>query len=110
MDETNVTVAILRDIRDEIRGTNTRVDSLREEMDQRLSQTNERLDFIADGQIRLRTEVTELRVVTEQLRGVAERNGERFEHFLATEGDVIRDLKGRMTRVEVHLGLDSASP
>ncbi|MCC7380909.1 MAG: hypothetical protein IT384_03715 [Deltaproteobacteria bacterium] len=38
-------------------------------------------------------------------RRVVERNGERFEHFLAAEGDITRDLKTRMTRVEQHLGI-----
>lgn len=40
-----------------------------------------------------------------ELRETTERNGERFEHYLATEGDIIRDLKTRMTRVETHLDI-----
>ncbi|MCC7380182.1 MAG: hypothetical protein IT384_00020 [Deltaproteobacteria bacterium] len=106
-DETeNVTVEILRAIRDELsrlRGdTNSRFEELRADTNARLDElrtdTNARLDFLTSGQVRLATEVAGLRTVVE-------RNGERFEHFLATEGDIIRDLKTRMTRVEHHLGL-----
>ncbi|MCC7380989.1 MAG: hypothetical protein IT384_04125 [Deltaproteobacteria bacterium] len=55
--------------------------------------------------VALATEIAGLRGAVVDLRGVVERNGERFEHFLATEGDIICDLKTRMTRVEQHLGL-----
>lgn len=73
----NVTVQILREIRDEL-------SRLRGDTNFRLEGLNGRL---------------------EELRGVVQRNGERFKHFLAAEGDIIRDLKTRMTRVEQHLGI-----
>ncbi|MCC7380919.1 MAG: hypothetical protein IT384_03770 [Deltaproteobacteria bacterium] len=80
---------ILRAIRDELsrlRGdTNARLDELR-------ADTNTRLDFLSNGQARLATEIASLRGEVHDLRGdltdlrgVVERNGERFEHFLATE-------------------------
>ncbi|MCC7380850.1 MAG: hypothetical protein IT384_03420 [Deltaproteobacteria bacterium] len=105
----NVTVQILREIRDELsrlRGdTNFRLEGLNGRLEELRSDTNARLDVLAQGQVRLATEMAGLRGEVVDLRGVVERNGERFEHFLATEGDIIRDLKTRMTRVEQHLGL-----
>ncbi|MCC7380377.1 MAG: hypothetical protein IT384_01000 [Deltaproteobacteria bacterium] len=103
VDETqSVTVEILRAIRDELSRLRGDVGELRADTNARFEElrgdTNARLDFLTSGQVRVATEVAGLRTVVE-------RNGERFEHFLATEGDIIRDLKTRMTRVEHHLGL-----
>jgi hypothetical protein len=111
-DTPSLTVKILTEIRDEIRTTNTRVAETNVRIDVLREETNARLDFLAEGQVRLATEVAglrgevvELRGEVVELRGVVEKNGERFEHFLATEGDVIRDMKHRLHRVEEHLGL-----
>lgn len=107
----DLTVKILQEIRDEIRTTNSKVDALRQDTGRNLgdlrNDMNQRLDFLAEGQVRMRTEMTGVRGELADLRSVVERNGERFEHFLATNGDIVRDLKGRVARVEAHLGLDS---
>jgi chromosome segregation ATPase len=130
-DTQDLTVEVLRSIRDEITGlradTNARFAELRTETNASIAQTNARLDFLADGQVRLATEVAGLRGDVHDLRGevhdlrgevhdlrggltdltkVVEKNGQRFEHFLATEGDVIRDLRRRIERVESHVGLN----
>ena len=124
----DLTVEILRDIRDEVRGVRDEVAGVRdevtgvrdevgalrdevgalrkdtnerfEETNERLQQTNgridlsnSRLDLLAKGQARVANEVLTLR--------------HRFEHFLATEDDVIRDLRDRVERLETHAGLDS---
>lgn len=60
----SLTVAILREIRDAVRETNTRVDSLRSELSARIGATNERLDRLEHHQIetdvRLSTELVAL--------------------------------------------------
>jgi hypothetical protein len=97
-DTQDVTVEVLRSIRDEITGlradTNARFAELRTETNASIAQTNARLDFLADGQVRLATEVAGLRGEVHDLRGVVEKNGQRFEHFLA-----------RIERVDSHVGL-----
>jgi methyl-accepting chemotaxis protein len=95
----DLTVAILCSIRDEIAGlradTNTRLGKIEGRLDElngRVDQTNSRLDHVCGGQIRTANEILTLRL--------------RFEHFLASEGDVIRDLRDRMARIEAHVGID----
>jgi chromosome segregation ATPase len=60
MDPTDVTIAILKDIRDEVRRTNDRLDGTNE----RIDQTNERLDKlerrVVESEIRTSTAITEL--------------------------------------------------
>ena len=108
----DLTVEILRDIRDEVRGVRDEVGALRKDTNDRFEETNKRLDatndrletmnsrvdlsnsrldLLAKGQVRVANEVLTLR--------------HRFEHFLATEGDVIRDLRDRVERLETHTGL-----
>lgn len=115
MGDDNLTIEILKSIRDELRGTNLRVDD-----------TNRRLDFLAEGQIRLTNEVHELRGDVQQLRGdVQELRGEvhelrgdvhelrgdvgklrgRFDHFLETGGGLYAELRRRIERLEQHSGL-----
>ena len=116
----DLAIGALHSIRDEIRGlrsdTNERLDQANERLDQtnerldqtneRLNQTNERLDLLHEGQMRTATEVVRLAERVDvntaeirQLRG-------RFEHFLDSEGAVVRNLQARMNRVESHLDLD----
>ena len=114
--EESLTIEILRQIRDETAKTRTelgqRIEHLEASTNERLSETNRRLDFLADGQVRLHTEVAGLhgevaglRGEVVELRGSVDRQGDRFEHFLHTQGDVIRDLKDRVGRIEDHVGL-----
>ena len=130
MTDDDLTVGILRGIRDEIRATNVHLDALRQDTNSRFEElrgdTNRRLDHLAEGQIRLTTEVTELKGDVSELKGdVSELKGDvrelkgdvselgsriakiddRFEHFLVTGGTAVRDLTSRVARVERHVGL-----
>ena len=95
-------LAAIKDSVDGLRAdTNERFVETNERLDQtneRLERTNERLDLVAERQLRTATEVVELTGEVRVMR-------QRFEHFVATEGDVIRDLKARMSRCENALGL-----
>ena len=53
MEPTDLTIEILKDIRAEMRST-------REELSERIDGANKRLDLLAEGQLRLRTEVIEI--------------------------------------------------
>ena len=120
-----LTVAILREIRDEIRATNARVDV-----------SNERLDKLAEGQIRIATEVAELRGevcgLREEvgglrgevgdlrgevgglrgevggLRGEVRKQGDRLENAILTGGQMFREFRFRLDRLERHVGLEPA--
>lgn len=84
-----------------------------------LRETNTRLDFLSDGQIRMRTDIADLHGDLADMRGdivhlnsnvtnLSERfdsHSGRFDHFVETEGGVVRDLKTRVARMEAHLGL-----
>jgi predicted nuclease with TOPRIM domain len=115
-----LTVAILRSIRDEIHELRTDTKSefgqlrteTKSEFQQLRAETSERLDHIATGQIRLATEfaglrgeVVELKGEVVELRSSVDRQTARFDHFLETDGNVVRDLKHRVERLEEHTGL-----
>lgn len=101
-----LTVQVLRSIRDEIhalrRETQAELRQLRAETAGELrelrTETNGRLDHLAEGQIRIATEVVEL-------RGSVEHQTTRFEHFIETEGNAVRDLRTRVERIEEHGGV-----
>jgi hypothetical protein len=60
MESTDLTIEILKDIRTEIRATNTRIDATNARLDttvDRLDQTIVRVDLLHEGQLRLATEV-----------------------------------------------------
>ena len=117
--EESLTVEILRQIRDETAKTGAETAKLRTEVtmlrtevtetNARLghleASTNSRLDFLVEGQVRLHTEVAGLRGDVVDLRGAVDQQGTRFEHFLYSEGDVIRSLRDRVGRLEAHTGL-----
>jgi chromosome segregation ATPase len=137
----NLTVEILRDIRDEVRTTNARIDSLRVETTGLIAETNQRLDDIRaesnerlerlnEGQIRLATgladlrgevgnlrgevgdlrgEVGNLRGEVGDLRGEVVRQGDRLENAILTGGQLIRGLTQRVERLEAHTGLEPPS-
>lgn len=107
-----LTVQVLRSIRDEIqqlRGeTKAEFQEFRActktEIQQFRTETTERLDHIAAGQIRIATEVVELRGEVVELRTSVERQTARFDHSLETDGNVVRDLKHRVEQLEEHVG------
>jgi chromosome segregation ATPase len=97
---TDITVAILREIRDEIRGTNARLDQTNTRLDHtisrlddtnvRLDRTNGRLDTLIDDFSEFRAEVSQ-----------------RFDTVLAVAGkhhaelaDRVRVLETRVDRLE----------
>lgn len=110
MADHSMTMQILRDIRGEVSGlrqdTMTRLDKIDGRLDlisgrldqtnMRADETNGRLDRVCEGQIRMATEMTTLRM--------------RFEHFVVSEGDPVRDLKARVHRLEGHTGLLGETP
>lgn len=119
-DDEPLTVQVLRSIRDEIQQLRTETKSefqqlrteTKAEIQQLRTETTDRLDHLATGQIRLATEVAglrgevvELRGEVAGLRGSVDRQIARFDHFLETDGNTVRDLRHRIERLEDHTGL-----
>lgn len=113
----DIKVTILREIRDEIRKTNGRLDETNGKLDQtntkldqtnsRIDETNSRIDQLRDDVIRRFTE-TEVRLATAitahvgEVRRLVDVVEERREHH--------RDLDARVTRLEEHTGIRAPSP
>ncbi|MBX3232478.1 MAG: hypothetical protein KIT84_16005 [Labilithrix sp.] len=105
MTEGELTVAILREIRDEVRKTNDRID-----------QTNDRLDRVVEQQIRHATAIVGLeaaqRDTAEILRGlvrvVQEHNARIDNVILGPMGETVREHETRLRRVEERLGIEPA--
>jgi len=64
MESDDLTIHVLREIRDEIRGTNRRVDNLEAHLTERIDQTNVRIDRlterVVESEIRTATAITGL--------------------------------------------------
>ena len=129
MSSDDLTIEILKEIRNEIRTTNVRVDETKREL-------SGRLDLLAEGQIRIATEVVEVRREVGGLRedvgglrgevgglrgevgglrgevvGLRKeviRQGERLENAMLTGGQVYQGLRMRLERIEKHVGLEPA--
>lgn len=91
METSDLTIEILKSIRDEVRGTNTRVDDLGARVDAlgaRLDETNTRLGSLerrqVESEVRLSTEIVTLVGVVREVR------------------DAIRDDRVARVRVEDH--------
>jgi hypothetical protein len=103
MEPTDLTIEILQGIRDEIRGTNARVDALRDELcgeirgtNGRLDDTNTRLDRLERRQVEVETRVsTEIVAVAVAVREV--RDLLREERALASQVD---DHERRIRAIE----------
>ena len=93
----NLTVQILREIRDELKGTNARID----QTNARLDQTNERLDQTNERLGAVETTVNEM---SEQLVFLVKHARNSARHQREAD-EAIDDLRQRMDRVEVHTGL-----
>ena len=103
---TDLTTEILIEIRDEIRGTNARLD-----------RTNERLDCVVEEQIRHSTAIVALEVgqrrmeerLNDTINGVTravEGLNARIDNVLiGGVGQTVREHESRIQRVEQHLGL-----
>jgi hypothetical protein len=110
---TSLTTQILIDIRDEIRGTNTRLEGTNE----RLDRTNERLDRVVEEQIRHATAIVAVEVgqrrmeerLNETIHGVTravEGLHARIDNVLVGGvGQTVREHESRLQRVEERLGL-----
>ncbi len=79
MEPTDITIELLKSIRDEIRTTNERLDQTRSELSERIDQTNERIDQTneridglaqrqAEVEIRLTTEIITLAEAVREVR------------------------------------------
>ncbi|MEQ9502614.1 MAG: hypothetical protein RIT81_37430 [Deltaproteobacteria bacterium] len=102
----DVTPTLLREIRDAIVGLRSDTNARFAELHGRVDATNSRLDHLAEGQIRLATEVAGLRGEVGELRGSVHRLEHRFDRFLTTSGGRHRNLEHRVHRLEVHTGLE----
>jgi predicted nuclease with TOPRIM domain len=84
---TNLTVEILRDIRDEIRSTNQRLDTTREDLGRRIDETNRRL---VESETRLATAILGMKGTLEEVRD-----------YLKDQSD----LRRRVERLERQVGI-----
>jgi predicted nucleic acid-binding Zn-ribbon protein len=86
MKKTDLTVEILKDIREELRGTNERLEKLGDRLDARIDETNQRLDE------------TNRRLVASEIRTATAITGD--VHELTTFLRAQNDLRPRMDRCE----------
>lgn len=74
METDDLTIHVLREIRDEIRGTNQRVDRLETQLSERIDQTNLRIDRlterVVESEIRTATAITGLAGTLDDVRGL----------------------------------------
>lgn len=116
----DLTTQILIDIRDEICGTNARLESMNERLDrtnERLDRTNERFGRVVEEQIRQATAIVALKVgqrhmeerLSETIHGVTravEGVNARIDNVLVGGvGQTVREHESPIRRVEEHLGL-----
>jgi hypothetical protein len=119
MTDEPLTVAILREIRDEVRKTNDRLDAVNDRLSGRLDTTNERLDRVVQEQVRLATafvqmEATqrEMQVVQRDMAGImgvlvreVRQLNQRLDHVLIGPlGTQVRDHETRIGRLEERAG------
>jgi hypothetical protein len=88
MEPTDLTIEILKDIRTEIRATNTRIDATND----RLDATIARVDLLHEGQLRLATEVVGVSAAVRELSGLL-----REDRGLKSRVD---DHEKRLTAIE----------
>ncbi|MEZ4389730.1 MAG: hypothetical protein R3A48_01440 [Polyangiales bacterium] len=114
MEENSITVAILREIRDELRTTRTelnqrldqtneRLDQTNERLDQtneRLDQTNGRLDSVVHEQIRQGTSLIEMKRLQEKLVDVAVAADGRQLAMERRLGQVVNELQKLNSRLD----------
>jgi hypothetical protein len=96
MAESDVTVAILREIRDEIRGSNVRLDAVRVELKAEIQETNQRLIGVE----------TRLAAVEETLKDLAAQQlmlTRYVKNVVDRHEQSIDDLRERLARLETRL-------
>jgi len=112
MEPTDITIEILRGIRDEVKQTNSRLDAMREELSGRIDSTNTRIDSTNTRLDSLRDELSH-RIVASEVRTATAISDLTYATREMT--DVLRaqhDLRPRVDRCEhdisalkQHLGL-----
>lgn len=94
MESTDLTIEILRSIRDEIRNTNSRLDQTRTELSERLDQTNSRLDRLerrqTEADVRVSSEIAAMIDTMNDIKVL-------LRDYLGT---TLRDHEQRITRLE----------
>jgi hypothetical protein len=106
----DLTLEILRDIRDEAKKTNSRIDETNSRLDEtnmRLGDTNSRID---ETNMRLGDTNTRLDGLCGEMRRGFATLGQRLDNVLLGEHrDEHQSLHSRVSRLEEHLGLEPAS-
>jgi hypothetical protein len=99
MDSRDITVEILKDIREEIRGTNRRIDHMEERLDTRIDQVGQRLDRlenrVTEGEIRTATAITDMHGTLIEVRDLMRDRFDLRDRVERCERD-IADLKQRV--------------
>jgi hypothetical protein len=106
MEPTDITVEIMKSIRDEAKQTNGRLEEMREELSTRIEETNSRLlemreelsTRIVHSEIRTATAITELAGTVREMTAVVRTSLELRPRVERCEDD-IRDLQNRLDRV-----------
>lgn len=104
MNDDNLTLEILRQIRDEARATNERLDATNERLDATTERLDARLDNLTEAMVRGFT------LVNDRLGQVHDRFGDVNERLdallLGSHRDEHHDLRERIERIEAWVGLD----
>ena len=103
METTDLTIEVLKGIRQDIRGTNERLDALRQETNERLDalrqETNERLDTMArrivESEVRTSTAIADLAGTVREMTGVLRAANDLRPRLDRCEHD-IEELKRRV--------------
>ncbi|MCA9596717.1 MAG: hypothetical protein KC776_25545 [Myxococcales bacterium] len=96
MEPHDITIEILKSIRDEVRQTNSRLDEVRDELSGRISETNVRLDEmreelsarIVESELRTATAITELAGSVREMTGVLKASTELRPRVERCEQDI----------------------
>lgn len=106
----DLTPKILEKIHREIQKTNQGLEHLRTDTNRQFAELREdatrRLDLLTEAATRTNTELVGVKQGLASLEKTVERNGERFEHALGTQGVSHRELEARVKRLEHHVGLE----
>ena len=99
MTDDELTLAVLRDIREEAKKTNERLDRTNERLDQtneRLDQTREELSQrIVEGELRTATAITELAGTVGEVRDLLREGLTLRDRVARNEGEILR-IKDRL--------------
>ena len=100
---TDLTIEILKEIRDAVRTTNSRIDALGTKLSERIDATNERLDRMEQRQERFEAGLNDLGSFMRQLALDLTRH-ERFHNWSSASAEDVASLRERVDRIEERLG------